>query len=134
MRHFSFIKTILFLTALSFMSCTKEDAPSPTTAPRKIRFVLYTEEDFSGDNDNITFSLVIRNSVKTLFDSSLSVMKVKDIPNAANKLIFEKQVPNDDGSVLTAGFYYTIENVGLSWYLDTCSAGQSLKVINYSFK
>ena len=133
MRHFSIIKTLLFLSALSFMSCTKEDSPSPTAPPRKIRFVLYTEEDFSSDN-NITFSLVIRNSTKTLFDSSLSVMKVKDIPKSANKLIFEKQVPNDDGSVLTAGFYYTIENVGLSWYIDTCSAGQSLKVIDYSFK
>jgi len=61
-------------------------------------------------------------------------MKVKDIPKPADKLVFEKQVPNDDGSVLTAGFYYTIENVGISWYLDTCSVGQSFKVINYSFK
>ena len=134
MKHFSIIKTLLFLSVLSFMSCTKEDSLSPTATPRKIRFVLYTEEDFSGDNDNITFSLVIRNSTKTLFDSSLSVMKVKDIPKSANKLIFEKQVPNDDGSVLTTGFYYTIENVGLSWYIDTCSAGQLLKVIDYSFK
>ena len=134
MRHFIVIKTIFFLSALSFTSCTKEDLPSPSTPARTIRFVLYTEEDFSGDTDNITFSLVIRNNTRALFDSSLSIMQVKDIPTAANKLVFEKQVPNDDGSVLTAGFYYTIENVGLSWYLDTCSAGQTLKVINYSFK
>ena len=132
MKNFISLSLLLCLLIFSFISCEKN--VSPATSPRKIRFVLYTEEDFSSDNSNITFSLFIRNNTKTLFDSTLSTIKVKDIPNEANKLIFEKQVPNDDGSVLTAGFYYTIENVGLSWYLDTCSASTSFKTINYSFK
>jgi hypothetical protein len=120
------------ISIFSFVSCKKDDLPM--ASPRKIRFVLYTEEDFSSDSSNITFSLFIRNSTKTLFDSTLSTIRIKDIPNESNKLIFEKQVPNDDGSVITAGFYYIIENVGQSWFLDTCSASTSIKTINYSFK
>jgi hypothetical protein len=123
---------ILAFATLFITSCTKGD--TPTIPERTIKFILYTEEDFSTDNHNITFSLFIRTHSKTLFDSSLSTIKVKDIPNFANRLIFEKTVPDDDGSELAVGVDYTIENVGSSWYLDTCKAGQTFKEVNYSFK
>ena len=131
MKIYSVLSILAFAT-LFITSCTKDDTLS--IPKRTIKFILYTEEDFSTDNHNITFSLFIRTHSKTLFDSSLSTIKVKDIPNFVNRLIFEKTVPNDDGSELAAGFNYTIENVGLSWYLDTCKAGQTFKEINYSFK
>ncbi len=131
MKIYSVLSILAFAT-LFITSCTKDDAP--TIPKRTIKFILYTEEDFSTDNHNITFSLFIRTHSKTLFDSSLSTIKIKDIPNFANRLILEKTVPNDDGSELAAGFNYTIENVGLSWYLDTCKAGQTFKEVNYSFK
>jgi hypothetical protein len=131
MKIYSALSILAFAT-LFITSCKKDDVP--TTPKRTIKFILYTEEDFSTDNHNITFSLFIRTHSKTLFDSSLSTIKVKDIPNFANRLIFEKTVPNDDGSDLAAGFNYAIENVGLSWYLDTCKAGQTFKEVSYSFK
>jgi hypothetical protein len=61
-------------------------------------------------------------------------MKIKDIPDSTAKLVFDKKVPNDDGSDLAAGFRYDIVGVGNSSYLDTCSAGEMFKVINFSFK
>jgi hypothetical protein len=61
-------------------------------------------------------------------------MKIKDIPDSTAKLVFDKKVPNDDGSDLAAGFRYDIDGVGNSSYLDTCSAGEMFKVINFSFK
>jgi hypothetical protein len=60
-------------------------------------------------------------------------MKVKDIPKIGNKLVFEKKILNDDSELL-AGFTYYIENVGMSWHLDTLAAGQKSKVIDYPFR
>ncbi|MES2375991.1 MAG: hypothetical protein V4553_05415 [Bacteroidota bacterium] len=130
---------VLPVTIFAFLlitSCTKKVEVIPTPTPpsaRTIKFNLYTEQDFSTDNHNITFSVFIRNGTKTLLDSPITTMKVKDIPKLANKLMFEKKIVNDD-SELTAGFTYYIENVGYSWYLDTLSAGGKTKLINYSFR
>ncbi|MEP6949338.1 MAG: hypothetical protein ABI863_08695 [Ginsengibacter sp.] len=126
---------ILALTAILIgTSCTKETSSIIPNSGRTIKFILYTKQDFSNDNHNITFSLFIRNHTRDLFDSALSSMKIKDIPDSMHKLIFEKKVPNDDGSDLAAGFNYTIENVGISWYIDTCAAGQTFKVVDFSFQ
>jgi hypothetical protein len=133
MKIMSVTKTLLCaIMVLGIASCKKENRPA--AEPRKIKCILYTEEDFSGFNDNITFSLFIRNQSATLFDSALATMRVRDIPSLANKLIFEKLVSGNDQSLLTAGFRYTIENTGISWYIDTVAAGQSSKVINFSFE
>ncbi|MES1222605.1 MAG: hypothetical protein ABUT20_44330 [Bacteroidota bacterium] len=124
------------LCQLVFSSCTKDGygySSNPKPA-RTIQFNLYTEKDFSNDNHNIIFSLFIKTHTKTLFDSTLSVMKIKDIPLLANKLTFEKKVPNDDGTDLAVGFHYTIENVGSAGYTDTCKAGNALKKVDFSFQ
>ena len=76
----------------------------------------------------------MRNNNKTLLDSALSPMKIKDIPNMANKIEIEKLVPNNDPSDLTVGFVYTIQGVGYSWFLDTCSRGETFKVLEYPFQ
>jgi len=125
---------LTFTLVLAGISCTKDTSPTIPNSGRIIKFILHTEKDFSNDNHNITFSLFIRNHTTVLFDSTLSSMKIKDIPDSANKLIFEKKVPNDDGSDLAAGFNYTIENVGMSWYLDTCKAGETFKIVDFSFQ
>jgi len=117
-------------------SCKKYDSPSATypTIERKIRFQLYTNEDFSGETSVINFSIFIRDTRKTLFDSALASMQIKDIPDAAHKLIIEKTVLTNDNSDLAAGFNYEIQNVGSSWYIDTSKAGNPFKVIDYAFQ
>ncbi|MFP5042888.1 hypothetical protein [Parasediminibacterium sp. JCM 36343] len=127
----------IFVSAfiLTAASCTKNDsATANPVAARAIKFVLYTEKDFSSENDSITFSLFIKTHTKTLFDSSLPAMRIKDIPTTANKLIIDKKVPNDDGTDLQIGFRYAIQNVGYSWYLDSCKTGTTNKTVNFSFQ
>ncbi len=124
--------TIFALFLLAF--CTKKVEVVPVSAlTRTVKFNLYTDQDFSTDNHNITFSLFVRNHAKTLLDSAVVTMKVKDIPKIGNKLVFEKKIVNDD-SELIAGFTYYIENVGYSWHLDTVAKGQNFKLIDYSFR
>jgi hypothetical protein len=112
-------------------SCTKD---IPLSTARTIRFVLYTDKDFSDNNGIIAFSIFIKNHRKTLLDSSLAPMKLRDIPTLANKVIIEKKVPGDNSSDLAAGFRYTIKNVGSSRYIDTCKAGQGFKEVVFLFK
>lgn len=132
MKHL--LRTTVVLTAAIFLitSCKKEkQVPAPATT-RTLKFILYTDQDFSGDEHNISFSLHISNGKSTPFDSTVATFKVKDIPHKANQLVYEKKVPLD-GTILTAGFVYTIENVGVSWHLDTCAATEKFKVIEYPF-
>jgi hypothetical protein len=135
MKPFLVLSVTIFALFLLITSCTKQVDVKPTIPlTRTIKFNLYTEQDFSTDNHNITFSLFIRNHTKNLLDSAVVTMKVKDIPKFANKLMFEKKIVVDDDSELLAGFTYYIENVGYSWHLDTLAAGQQFKQIDYSFR
>ena len=134
--------SLIMMTAIAAqitmeIACSKGKSPVTPVNPktgRTIKFVLYTKKDFSNNNGNIAFSLFIKNHTTTLFDSTLSVMKIKDIPDSTHKLTFEKTVPNDDGSDLAAGFHYNLENVGHAGYTDTSKAGQNVKVIEYAFQ
>jgi hypothetical protein len=134
------ITTVAFATAMTFVSlnaCTKE-AGSNSQQPkaRRIDFQLFTTSDFTSDSNLITFTLRIKSADNIIaWDSVLAPMKIKDIPDEAHKLEAIKQVPNDDGmKTLSVGFLYTIENVGMSWWLDTCMAGDTLKQVRYDFK
>ena len=133
--------TILIAAAviIALGSCKKDEASrsggnNNNSQARKVRYELYTEEDFTGDQHNIQFSLFIKNAGKTIFDSSLATMKVEEIPDSIHKIVIEKFVPGNDASTLTVGFTYQIENVGISWYLDTFPAGDTLKLLQYRFK
>jgi len=134
MKKYSTFIILVFTGMLATSSCKKDRYPAKPIPARTIQFTLYTEKDFSDDNHNITFSVFIRTHTRTLFDSTLSVMKIKDIPGTANKIVIEKKVPNDDGSDLAVGFNYTIENVGISWHTDTCQAGNTFKIVNFAFQ
>jgi hypothetical protein len=129
--------SIAALLILTVESCKKtypsNDGENPGNG-RKIRFQLYTDKDLSNETAVIKFSIFIRNAHTTLFDSSLAPMQIKDIPDAAHKIVIEKEVPGIDNSDLAAGFNYEIQNVGNSWYIDTSRAGNNLKVIDYSFR
>ena len=128
-----FVSTIL-VVAMIGLSCRKDHSTSLITYPqsRTIRFQLYTNHDFSTNSSTINFSIFIRNGRRMLFDSSLASMQLKDIPDSTHKIVIEKTVA--DNSDLGAGFRYEIQNVGISWHIDTSKAGNSLKVIDYAFQ
>lgn len=129
------IKSIMILVIILVqLSCSKERSANNPVPARVIRFELYTKKDHSDNNHNITFSLFIKTHRKVLFDSTLAVTKIKDIPDSTQKLVFEKKVPDDDGTELAAGFRYVIEGVGNSSHLDVCRAGESFKLIEFPFQ
>ena len=131
MRHLFFLFSLTFLIVTS---CKKESTDHPET-PRKIQFSLYTDKDFSTDNSNIVFTVVIENSTnKVLWDSTLATMKIKDIPDLAHKLVIEKLAPGNNNSLLRVGFLYTIENVGNSWHWDYSNPGETFKKVEFNFK
>jgi hypothetical protein len=141
----------LFVLVISIAtSCAKQTEaliPISNEVARKVQFVLYTDKDFSGDNNNITFKLSIQkitNNVsggsatepptQVLWDSVLTPMKIKDIPHLAQKLIIEKTITQSDASLLKVGFFYTIENVGHSTHFDSFPAGETFKIIDFNFQ
>ena len=134
-----FILALSLLTATSLILSCKKEKPQPvvSSSNKTVKFVLYTNEDFSTDEDTIRFALTIRNNAGTInarsiFDTTLMLMKIKDIPGPANKLIISKTVP-DDGSILEAGFiYYTRFGVGSKF--DTVSTSERMKVFEYPFQ
>jgi len=122
------------------LSCKKDRFPhngkdrGNNFPPRRVHFELYTKENFGNDNKNIFFNLFMRTERRTIFDSALAVMKVNEIPDSLHRIIIDKWVPGNDTSRLAVGFTYRIENVGISWYLEEFSAGDTVKLLKYSFK
>ncbi|HEX4372986.1 MAG TPA: hypothetical protein VHZ50_06760 [Puia sp.] len=134
-----FFTVLSIFTAVCFtVSCKKQGSQSPVApSTHTVRFVLYTNEDFSTDNDTVSFELVIRNnsgatSSRTIFDTTLATRRFRDIPGPSNKLVFEKTVPND-GSVLDVGFIYT-SRFGIGSHFDTVATNEKLKVFEYPFQ
>jgi hypothetical protein len=135
MKKYMLIALGLLSLLFSFSSCNKDgEQPGNNKVERKIKYVLYTNEDFSDDEHNITFSVFARDDNRTLLDSALTTMKVKEIPSAANKIVVEKTLIMGASTELVVGFTYKIEGVGESWYLDSIPAGQNNKIIEYAFK
>jgi len=135
MKHVLPAALLILAVISATTSCKKERPQQPVaqSSSRTLRFILYTNEDFSGDEHNISFALHIDNGKTAPFDSTVFSTKVKNIPDKAHQLVFERKIPND-GLPVTAGFVYTIQNVGISWHLDTCAANEKLKVIEYPFQ
>jgi hypothetical protein len=126
--------SIFLISFVLVVSCKKDQPDVKSNPPRKVRYELYTNEDFSDDQKNILFSIFIRDGIKTIFDSPLATMKISDIPDSNHRIIIEKWVPDNNASTLVVGFDYQIENVGMSWYLDTFPAKDLSKVLSYSFR
>ena len=137
MRFFPFCYVLSFSIFLTGTSCKKQTTVQPPVnmVPRKVQFILYTDKDFSDNNELITFELAIqKTSNQVLWDSVLPPMKIKDIPGPANKWIIEKWVPGNDPSLLKVGFYYAIENVGNSWFIDSFKVVDTFKSVEYNFQ
>jgi hypothetical protein len=137
MRFFSFCSVFCFSIFLTGTSCKKQTTEQPpvNTVPRKVQFILYTDKDFSDNNELITFELSIQKVPnQELWDSVLPPMKIKDIPGPANKWVIEKWVPGNEPSQLKTGFYYAIQNVGNSWFIDTFKVGETFKTIEFNFQ
>jgi hypothetical protein len=135
MKKFIIAICSALLVVLTGISCKKDYSSHDTSnsfTSRTIRFQLYTNQDFSANTSVINFSIFIKNGNKTLFDSSLASMQIKDIPDNTHKIVIEKTVA--DNADLAAGFRYEILNVGISWHIDTSKAGNGLKVIDYAFQ
>ena len=126
---------ILSLSFLLLQSCDKETtSPMPLNVERNIQFVLYTDKDFSDDDHNISFSIFVRDDNKTILDSAVATMKVKEIPGEANKITINRTIITAPSTELMAGFVYEIEHVGVSWYLDTIAANQNNKTVEFAFQ
>ena len=138
MKYLSIISILCGSIILIGTSCKKESTEEmwkKRSILRKVQFVLYTDKDFSSDNHTIIFKLTIQKPPnQILWDSTLAPMKIKDIPNVAHKLIIVKAVPGNDPSLLKVGFYYTIKDVGNSWYLNAFNVGETFKVVNFNFQ
>jgi hypothetical protein len=151
MKKYSILLVVAVVAIGVFVSCKKGQLPFPShtgngngngnggnSVVRKVRYELYTNENFAGQTKNIHFSVFMRNDKnhKQLIDSPLAVMKVQGIPDFNHRIVIEKEVPANVAAdaVLTVGFTYYLENVGYSWYLDTIAAGNTFKLVNYSFK
>ncbi|HYJ65403.1 MAG TPA: hypothetical protein VEV62_16800 [Parafilimonas sp.] len=146
MKKISFNFCLLLTLCVIITSCKKNGAENSMTPPasgRTFRFVLYTDQDFSNDNSVIHFTLFIKkgsvyvyepNQNNLVYDSAFATMQIKDIPDAAHKIVVEKKVVGYDDTDFSAGFVYEIENVGNSWHVDTSSAGNPLKIIEYNFR
>jgi hypothetical protein len=101
---------------------------------RKVRYQLYTDQDFWSDTSIITFSATIRTiNDLILWDSLLAPMELSDIPGSSNKIIFEKLVP-PYSSPLKIGFEYSIENVGHSHYIDSFGVNEKYMVVDFNFR
>jgi hypothetical protein len=147
MKIYSILTVIVVMCAV--VSC-KKDKPTydnPLQQPfqethesaannplRRVHFELYTKENFSTDLKNIHFNVFMRTDTKTLLDSAITTMRIADIPDSLHRIIIDKFVPANDASRLAVGFTYDIENVGNSWYLEDFPAGDTVKVLKYSFR
>jgi hypothetical protein len=121
--------------SMLFTACKKSAEPSPS---RTIWYILYTKEDFASVKDTIRFRLRMQTTGTTgrvLLDSSIAPMKVSEIPDSLHRLVFTKNVPpGHEHDNLVVGFIYDIDNVGESWFLDSSTAGQRTKTVEYSFR
>jgi hypothetical protein len=122
---------ILSFSLLLTTSC-KKDEVAPV-GPRTIRFELYTDQDYSLETNSIVFKPNITDGNKVLWDSVFSAVQIKDIPSPAHKIVFEKVILNNS-SDLKAGFEYTIENVGVSWYYVKATPAESIKTVSFNFR
>ena len=150
MKKVVILSGLIVLVISSVISCIKQpevQMPASNEVARKVQFILYTDKDFSDDNNTITFKLSIQTinkqvpmgpglkpTTEVLWDSTLAPMKIKDIPHLAEKLIIEKTVTAKESSLLKVGFYYSIENVGNSQHFDAFNAGETFKILDFNFQ
>ena len=136
------MKSVLFLSLIALMSLTacKKDSSSGSgstinDAPRSIRFTLYSDKDLSTDNEDVLFNVFIQTSSgQPIWDSALAPMKVKNIPDLANKIVVDKTITGYANSLLKVGFRYSLPGVGDSWHYDAASPGETFSEVIFNFQ
>jgi hypothetical protein len=121
--------------SLVVISCKKH---TQTPGPRTIRYILYTKQDFSDDDDTIRFRVHIHSTGTTgrnLLDSFIAPMRISQIPDSLHAIVIDKTVPAGfEQQKLVIGWVYDIDNVGESWYLDSLVPGENHKTVKYDFR
>lgn len=128
------LPALFFCLVFSISSCKKDYTHQSYYSPRTVQYVLYTNKDFSNVHEIIHFTLTMRKGNSTIWDSVLAPMQISQIPDSTHRIVAEKMVPANFNSDLVVGFLYEIENVGQSWWLDTCLANDSFKKIEFPFQ
>ena len=125
----------LVFLMITVASCKKQIDNKNTRVPRTVKFVLYTDQNFSHETNIISFTAFIESPVnRVIWDTLLPPMKISDIPDRTHQLTFEKTVLTARNSLMKVGYRYSIEDVGTSWYIDSSSPGQTLKVVDFNFR
>jgi hypothetical protein len=121
--------------SLVLISCKKDARPA---SPRTIRYILYTKQDFSNDDDTIRFRVHMHSTGITgrnLLDSFIAPMTISAIPDSMHAIVIDKNVPSGyEQQKLVIGWVYDIDNVGESWHLDSLSPGENHKTVVYDFR
>jgi hypothetical protein len=78
----------------------------------KFFFSFILTRIFPGELQSLSFQYLFVIHAQPSFDSSFAPMQIKDIPDAAHKIVIEKTVFGSGNSDLAAGFHYEIQNVG----------------------
>jgi hypothetical protein len=126
--------SIACLLLILIAACKKEIKHNPPVL-RTGTFLLYTDQNFSHESNNISFTAFIESPVnKIIWDTILPPMRISDIPDKAHQIKFEKTVLAGSRSLMKVGYRYAIENVGLSWYIDSSGPGQTSKVVDFNFR
>ncbi len=132
MKPYPLFLALAILFCLFFSSCKRYE--STNSRYDEDCMFSYSDDDLSANNHIITFRASIQNLAnQTLWDSVLTPIRISEIPDKDHRIKFEKQVPGNDPSLLKVGFYYSIENVGNSWYLDSFKVGQTTKSLEFNF-
>jgi len=126
------ISSFSVIVILTLLACEKTS--TTPTVTRNVNFQLYTNQDFSSEQNTIRFSLFVKDGSKVLFDSALAPMPISQIPNAVNKIIIHKKLLNAPTGDLAVGFNYTIDNVGSSSHKELFASGEKDKTVDYAFQ
>ena len=127
------VSTILVGTACKKQAIVRE--PENPAVLREVQYGIYTSKDFSTNNNNIVFTLIIANSSnQNIWDSVLAPMKIKDIPDLAHKIVIEKSILAHANSLLKVGVYYSIENTGNASHVDNFNGGEIFKTFDFNFQ
>ena len=124
------LNTLVYLacTVIVLHSCKKNTEKPPVQVPeeRRVQYIIYTSSDYANNNTLVTIKLRMLAGNTPIWDSVLAPLPLKNIPGPSNKLIIEKKVPGNNKTELSTGFYYSIENVGDSWYYELFEPGNEL--------
>lgn len=127
-----FLSVFLFASMTLALASCKKYTPK-TVNNRTVQFELFTDQEFKGLRNEISFTLFIEHQGSApIWDTVLPPMTLEDIPFLPKKLVILKTISGDN-SILKAGFRYHLLEVGNSASIDTISPNTAFKIIAFNF-